>query len=183
MGKIYKRTCDRCGRSYEGYGKKFCSPKCAIRPLVERFWEKVNKTESDEDCWDWIANSDDSGYGALKVDGIMQKAHRVAWELVHGKMPEGLCILHNCDRPSCVNIKHLRIGTQKENIGDMLKRGRGNHAKGERVNTAKLTEKQIPEIRLRLQQGEQQSLIAKSLGLCRGTINHIASNRTWTHVK
>lgn len=74
------------------------------------------------DCWYWHGCRDNGGYGVLNG----QKAHRVSWRLFFGEIPSGLFVLHKCDLPSCVNPNHLWLGTQKENMQDMVRKGRSN---------------------------------------------------------
>jgi hypothetical protein len=96
-------------------------------PLVNRFWSKVNKTET---CWLWTSNVHTNGYGQIAEsrNGRLRQrwlwAHRVAWELTHGPIADGLRVLHRCDVPTCVNPDHLFLGTQIENIADSVRKGR-----------------------------------------------------------
>ena len=94
-----------------------------------RFWSKVRITEA-ADCWLWIAARHIKGYGAVKYNKRMWKAHRVAWELVNGPIPESMLVLHHCDNPPCVNPKHLWLGTQQDNVADRDAKGR--QASGDR---------------------------------------------------
>ena len=87
---------------------------------MERFWSKVNKTDV---CWYWTAYRDDKGYGTFGLNGKLQKAHRVAYELTYGAIPDGAHILHSCDNPPCVNPAHLRAGTRSDNMRDKVARG------------------------------------------------------------
>lgn len=98
------------------------------------FWSRVNKQNADE-CWLWTGFVDKGGYGKFKVgDYRVEKiksilAHRFSWELANGPIPRGksshdYCILHRCDTPACVNPKHLFLGSQEDNIRDMIKKGR-----------------------------------------------------------
>lgn len=107
-----------------GCGCAVCSQK-GPRPLAERFWEKVEKTEF---CWLWHGSLHPKGYGQLtmRVDGktVGRRAHHVAWELAYGSRPKGLNICHHCDVRNCVRPSHLFAGTQKENIQDMIRKGR-----------------------------------------------------------
>ena len=88
---------------------------------MERFWSKVKKTP---ECWLWTAYRDNKGYGEFGLDRKVHKAHRVAYLLTYGAIPEGAHILHSCDNPQCVNPKHLRAGTRKDNMQDKVQRGR-----------------------------------------------------------
>ena len=85
----------------------------AMATLEERFWSKVEKSDG---CWLWTAATDTKGYGNFSVCGHATKAHRVAYELVVGPIPTGLCIDHLCRTPTCVNPAHLEPVTNEENI-------------------------------------------------------------------
>lgn len=92
-----------------------------------RFWCKVRKTAG---CWFWIAARFQQGYGVFQDEGKALRAHRVSWEMAHGKIPAGMHVLHTCDNPSCVRPDHLFIGTNADNMRDRDSKGR--QAKGER---------------------------------------------------
>ena len=115
--------------------------------IHDRFWSKVDKSE---DCWLWTAATDPNGYGRVRYNRENNKAHRVAWILTNGKIPIGLCVLHDCDNPPCVNPDHLYVGTMADNCRDRDEKGRGVappvHS-GETHHFAKLTNEQIAEIR------------------------------------
>jgi len=94
-----------------------------------RFWNKVVIGASDK-CWEWRASKNCHGYGRFKLEGRRHEArgaHVVAWILTYGQVPHGLCVLRKCDNPGCVNPNHLFLGTQKDNIHDMIKKGRHKH--------------------------------------------------------
>lgn len=94
------------------------------RPLADRFWEKVHKTES---CWLWTASVKDGfPYGQIGHPGTRtpRRAHRVSWELHNGPIPAGLFVLHKCDNPRCVRPDHLFLGTQSDNLKDAYSKGR-----------------------------------------------------------
>jgi hypothetical protein len=77
-------------------------------------------------CWIWQGSTKDSGHGRIKVDGKVQAAHRVSF-VAHGKrIRRGLVLRHKCDVAACINPAHLVPGTQKQNVRDMVKRGRQN---------------------------------------------------------
>lgn len=97
-----------------------------IRKLIPpeiRFWKYVNKTDS---CWEWIGARRRDGYGRIRVGNFFEAAHRFSWELVYGDIPSDLCVLHRCDVRFCVNPDHLFLGTNRDNIDDMVKKGRWN---------------------------------------------------------
>lgn len=89
----------------------------------ERFWNKVDQRDGDE-CWPWLAAAFTCGYGAFYFEGQNQGAHRVAWLLVYGEIPGGQAILHRCDNMLCVRPSHLFLGTQTDNMRDMVLKGR-----------------------------------------------------------
>jgi hypothetical protein len=144
----------------------------------ERFHTKY-EIDNATGCWNWTDYKDRGGYGEMKFNGTGWKAHRVS-VLLDGRDPEGQCVLHACDNPKCVNPNHLRLGTQKENIDDMVKRDR--QTKGSNVHCAKLTEADIPVIRDLLSQGVSQKDIAKQFGVSATTIAHIKLGKRWAHV-
>ena len=75
-------------------------------------------------CWVWEGVRDKDGYGRVWIDGHYYRAHRVVWEDEYGPIPDGILVCHLCDNPPCVRPDHLFLGTQKDNIADMLEKGR-----------------------------------------------------------
>ncbi len=169
-----------------------------------RFWSHVTIVES-ENCWIWAASTSKGGYGQVKIRERRSnmRAHRVAWELTNGPIPDGLCILHRCDVPRCVNPGHLFVGTIGDNNRDMATKGRNvmqqpggpvtgdNHwshrnpekvTRGEKVHTAILTAEQVKTIRERHAKGEKQSAIAHAYGVSKYVINGAVLRRTWKSI-
>lgn len=149
------------------------------RPLADRFWSKVEKADS---CWLWRARTMPNGYGVVGIRrGVTNLAHRVAWELAHGPIPAGMKVCHRCDVRNCVNPDHLFLGTQADNITDMIAKGR--NARGEKMTGAKLTEVQVREIRQRHAIGSvTQTQLATEYGVASTTIGKILRRQRWAHI-
>lgn len=94
------------------------------RSLAERFWSKVDTSAGLFGCWPWAAGRNDKGYGMFRVEGRDRRAHRIAWTLTNGPIPDGLLVLHECDNPPCVNPAHLHLGTDADNARERDERGR-----------------------------------------------------------
>jgi len=141
----------------------------------DRFWESVN-IGADGDCWEWQLARFPSGYGHLQWGRKDTYAHRLAWELNNGPIPEGMCACHKCDNPSCCNPSHLFLGTQQENILDAVDKGRWG-------NRRKLTMNQARDIRERCIAYGDQARLANEYGVSYGVINSIVHNKTYTYLE
>jgi len=128
-------------------------------------------------CWLWQKGINANRYGWFKK----KYAHRVAWELYRGEIPEGVYVLHSCDTPLCVNPSHLFLGTQKDNIRDCMAKGRYAHgvSLGEAAGGSKLTEDQVREIRSVSGTGP---MLSKRFGVTKQTVYHIRNRKTWRHI-
>ncbi len=92
---------------------------------MNRFWSKVEKRAPDE-CWEWTARKDRAGYGEFHLCGKTSKAHRVSYSISNPLEDiNGMCVLHKCDNPSCVNPSHLFSGTHQDNVADKCAKNRG----------------------------------------------------------
>lgn len=114
---------------------RFCSRKCFIVfrlchkelyriPVEKRFWSKVDKTSTPEDCWPWTGSKDKLGYGSFTYESYdTRPAHRVSYELTYGPVLPCIDILHQCDNPPCVRPTHLKPGSHSDNMQDAWNRG------------------------------------------------------------
>lgn len=158
----------------------------------QRFWEKVNKTDS---CWLWTGAKRNKGYGAFVYakDGevIQGRAHRYSYEIHKGDIPTGMFVLHSCDNPACVNPAHLALGSNQDNVTDMMKKGRhvsggtyreGDYERGEGHHAAKLTEDDVRAIRADRDSGMSFGNLSKKYGIAVGHIFRIVTRKAWPHV-
>ena len=142
----------------------------------ERFWARVNKTDT---CWLWTGCcAKKSGYGMLGLNQKMYFAHRVSWVLYDKIIPEGLEILHSCRSKNCVNPAHLSAGTHAQNMADMIRDG--TLVNGENHPQAILTDEQVREIRAR--STENRRILGEEYGVARNTISKIIHRKRWKHI-
>ena len=131
-------------------------------------------------CWNWTGFLDRDGYGRSSKG----TAHRVAWEIWNGPIPEGKFVCHHCDNPSCVNPDHLFIGDALANNRDRSKKGRDADRRGERAGTAKLTLADATEIlRLRNEEGLTMREIAGRFGITKGNVWKICTGKSWSEAQ
>lgn len=148
------------------------------KTLREKFDEMVDRSG---ECWEWTGCKNGGGYGHIRDGSKMIGAHRLSYKLHIGPIPSGLKILHKCDNPSCVNPDHLFLGTQKDNMADMVAKGRSHHPHGEISSLSKLTEEQVLEIRS-LYPDVSQASLASTFEVFQGTICKIVNRKTWRHI-
>ena len=149
------------------------------RPVADRFWEKVNRTET---CWLWIASCRTAGYGVFFVDkevGFVS-AHRYAWMEANGPIADGLFVLHRCDVKRCVRPSHLFLGTNADNGADAAIKGL--IARGSRRPTAILSEEDIAPILAAVAGGEMQKTVALRYCVSKMTISRIVNGSRWRHI-
>ena len=95
---------------------------------ASRFWSKVKRGAPDE-CWEWQASRKPKGYGQLFINYHSAHAHRMAYQLTYGAIPDGMFVCHACDNPPCCNPAHLWLGTHRDNSADMVRKGRQKRPK------------------------------------------------------
>ena len=85
------------------------------------------KINEQTDCWEWQLATNNIGYGFIRGLSGMQTTHRLSYELHNNiKIPRNMCVCHTCDNKICVNPDHLWLGTRKQNVKDMINKGRHN---------------------------------------------------------
>lgn len=176
----------------------------------KRFWKKVIRGNPD-DCWKWIGALTHDGYGRFGNNRKTVVAHRVAFRMEVGEIPEEMLVCHTCDNPPCCNPRHFVLGTQWDNTLDKMAKGRyatgersgahthpekirrGDnhpfrldptmHAFGEGVNTAKLTAEKVIRIRRFYASRKFSAMsLAKRFGVSVSNIRFIVDGRTWKHL-
>lgn len=148
--------------------------------FIERFWSRV---QTGPNCWEWQHRKDKDGYGLIckTREDNSTRAHVAAYEMAYGKVPEGMCVLHACDNPSCVRPSHLFFGTNADNTADRHRKGRS--AKGEKNGMAKVTADMVRSIRAQHASGGASfKHLAALYGVSKYTVVDIVRRRYWKHV-
>jgi hypothetical protein len=147
------------------------------KTIAERFMEHVNKTPS---CWIWTASTDRDGYGHMWVDGKLIPTHRLAYLLFVGDIQNNFYVLHSCDNPICVNPNHLFLGSQTDNMQDMIKKNRIPPRSGENNGRSKITQKQAVEIKEKYSTGKfTQAQLSDEYGISKSAIAYITRCEHW----
>ena len=135
------------------------------KSFEDRFYEKLMPIP-ESGCLIYLGYSDKFGYGKINVTGSTnERTHRVAWMLKRGKIPEGMCVLHKCDVPSCCNVEHLFLGTRTDNAIDKAKKGRG------------LKKLKINDFKKIKQSTESQTNICNLFGISQSMVSMIKSGK------
>ena len=191
MSTAYARLCSWCKAApVKKRRGQFCSNTCSatsreatrVRDVEAEFWERAIP-EPNTGCWLWMGDMSSFGYGVARFGSEGRRrvaAHRRAYQFAVGPTPEGLDVCHRCDNRACVNPGHLFLGTRAENLADMVAKGRS--ARGEKHHAAKLTAKQVQEIRRDMAGSGIPFVLAARFGVSVATIHDIAERRSWPHV-
>lgn len=133
------------------------------------------------ECMVWTGARNDAGYGQIVHEGRVWYAHRLAYAIVHGPIPDGMYVCHTCDNPPCIRAEHLFLGSNADNQRDALAKGR--RPVGERHHNAKLTPTAVRAIRARYAaSGVSQRRLAAEYGVGQDVISRIVSGRGWRSV-
>lgn len=139
---------------------------------------------ADGDCLIWQGGTSGAAkYGHIRVNGKMQKCHRLSYQLHKGDIPGDMVVMHSCDRPACINPEHLSLGTQKDNMKDMRSKKREHDNKGERNGHSSLAAEDAREIRdtyRRYSRTHGSKVLAKKYGVSDQAILDVISWKTWS---
>jgi transposase len=152
----------------------------------DNFYTRVLKNPGDG-CWQWCGPKNNKGYGYTYIRelGRRMTTHRASYTLRYGEIPEGLWVLHRCDNPACVKPSHLFLGSPKDNVHDMIAKGRanrGNRPKGENHAYSKLSDATIIAIRTDYVAGVSIDRICEAYSVSRNSIHDYTGGRSWKHL-
>jgi hypothetical protein len=160
------------------------------RPVIERLLDKVIPIPF-SGCWIFMGATNDFGYGIVGTGGRgspNDRAHRITYKHFKGEIPDGMFVCHTCDVPSCCNPDHLFLGTNQDNVNDMISKRRNSkpprnpHVIGSVHPGSKLNEMQVVEIRALYAQGKTQKELADVYGVARQSISKIINRVRFKHV-
>jgi len=150
--------------------------------ILLRFWSKVNK-DTTSGCWEWISSKCPKTYGTFKNNTKTVKCHRFSYEIHYGEIKNKMHVLHKCDNPSCVNPKHLFLGTNDDNMKDRNQKNRQARLQGSKNGFAKLTESDVLKIREKyIPRKYSVYKLGKEYNVHFSTIFDIIKRNRWTHI-
>ena len=194
MNGKHEHSCEECGRTFRTVKKnaRYCSRRCAwanngsVRmsrfDLEQNFLDALVRDQI-RGCWEWTRSRNELGYGHAWDGRFVVLAHRFSFEYFRGIVPDGLCVLHDCDNPPCCNPCHLFLGTRADNNADKMAKGRHRAARSSRNGNAKLSEEDVAEIiRLVSEEGTSRSEVARRKGVSNQLVSRIVAGGCWRHV-
>ncbi len=149
---------------------------------LKRFESKfVPVTETG--CWIWFGadkGEKAGGHGVFAMNSNLKiGAHRASWIFYRGEIPDGMSVLHKCDVPACVNPSHLFLGTQQDNIADMVKKGRQRGVVGEKHHNTRLASRDVGFMRKLHENGVSRRWLCQIFGLKKSMVWNITSGKNW----
>lgn len=160
-----------CGElSHINGGNRGGSLLCKTHVLLERFWKNV-EVKGEGDCWLWKGSTTAAGYGVIYWNSENTYAHRLSIQLDGRTIPDRFQACHTCDNPPCVNPKHLFAGSPQQNMNDKVAKNR--QSRGETHPSAKLSDKEVSQIRDLFKNGVWQTDLAKTFNVDQSHISRI----------
>lgn len=168
---------------------KYCS---------EKDWDRYVALVKITDSGCWRMGTSKVRYPRFYWNGKSWPSNRFVYTAIHGEIPPRMEVCHTCDNDKCSNPNHLFLGTHKENMQDCSRKGRTWLQRqperipeivavllriGEAVNTAKITEKDVLEIRRRRARGETLTAISEDFPIDRSMCGYIANRKAWKHIQ
>lgn len=169
-----------------GHTKLSCkNPRC-INPKHlmnrEEFFQSFIKKDNKTECWLWTGLQK-GGYGSFAFNRKEELVHRIMHERHNGVLKKGFNVCHSCDTPLCVNPKHLWLGSQSDNVHDMISKSRDRKAYGENNHASTITEQDARNIKLKYKEGMKMIDIHKLLNISYRVIQHVCRGESWKHVE
>lgn len=159
-------------------------PRALAKTAIDQLWVRLTSAEAaaEGECWEWPGNCfTPHGYGHTNRNGE-GIASRAAWAEANGPIPEGMWVLHRCDNPPCCRPSHLYLGTPADNTQDMLSRGREARLRDEQSAVMKYPPDLVREIKQRIDGGESQRSVGRSLSINAGYISRLYRGERRSHV-
>lgn len=170
MAPTKEKVCSGCGVRFKPTGSRasYCSAKCILINCSRR-------TESG--CLEWTRTRHASGYGGITVEGKVQTTHRLSYSLFVGEIPTGMFVCHTCDNRGCIEPSHLFLGSNLDNVRDMVAKKR--HVFGKKAQNAKLTDDDVRMIR---SDKRPAAAIARELGVSPQIVQDARNRVHWKHI-
>lgn len=176
--EVMRRSRLTCGRSLH------CGCERRLSVRTDTFWSRVQRNSPDK-CWPYMGLRASKGYGLYRVVAKRWLAHRWAWTISNGEIPDGMCVLHMCDNPPCCNPAHLWLGTVVNNNQDRHTKGRTRTGTqiGESSHFAKLTAQDVIDAREAYESGKiTLKDLAHRFAVHKSTLGLIVNRKTWRHI-
>jgi hypothetical protein len=141
---------------------------------IKELIQKRSEVDPENGCWVWTKAKNNGGYGVVTLDRKPLLAHRLSCTVFKGDIHKGMCVMHSCDNPACVNPEHLSVGTYRENSADMVRKGRNRKPAGIDAALKGLSAQQISDIRT---DQRARYVIAADYGISPHVVGYLKTNK------